>query len=176
LEFATNLITIATAAATATAATTAAAATATAAEFTTTTAAATAAGAFFTRASNVNREGASIQLLAVHGINGFLRFFRRTHGDECEAARAAAHPVHHQVGFNDRAVRSECVLEVVFGGVEGKISNKQFRTHVMSYCPNTDPSIQTVPDCRVSIITEPSSLEDFHAVELTSYLYWTPAQ
>jgi len=73
-------------------------------------------------------------------------------------------------------VRGKRVLQVVFGGVEGKISNKQFRTHVMSCCPLRIPSIQTVPDCRVSIITEPSSLEDFHAVELTSYLYWTSAQ
>ena len=32
-----------------------------------------------------------------------------------------------------------------------------------------------IPDCRVSIVTEPSSLEDFHAVELTSYLYFGQA-
>jgi hypothetical protein len=35
-------------------------------------------------------------------------------------------PVHHQVGFNDRAVRREGVLQVVFSGVEGKIPYKQF--------------------------------------------------
>ena len=127
-----TVATTTTAAATATA-TTAAAATAAAAKFTTT--ATAAARTLFARARNVNSERASIQLLAVHGFNGFLRLVRRTHGDECEAARAAAHTVHHQVGFDDRAVGSKCVLEVVLSGVEGKISNKQFRTHVMSYCP-----------------------------------------
>jgi hypothetical protein len=129
------LVTVASAATattpTATAATTT---TAAAAKFTPATAA-TAARTLFTRARNVDRERASVQLLAVHGINGFLRFLRGPHGYEREAARAAAHPIHHQVGFNDRAMGSKCVLEVVFGGVEGKISNKQFRTHVMSYCP-----------------------------------------
>ena len=50
-------------------------------------------------------------------------------------ARATAHAVHHQVGLDDRAVRGKGVLQVIFSGVEGKISNKQFRTHVMFYCP-----------------------------------------
>src|SRR5215469_317764 len=119
-----GLITVATAAARTAAA---------AAEFTAS--AAAAAGAFFSRARDVDREGASVQLLAVHGFNGLLGFLWRTHGDEGEAAGAAAHSIHHQVGFNDRAVRREGVLQIVFSGVEGKVSHKQFRTHVMSYCP-----------------------------------------
>src|ERR1051325_7179981 len=102
---------------------------ATAAEFATT--AAAAARTFFTRARDVDSERAAVELLAVHGIDGLLRFLRRAHGHESEAARAAAHAIHHQVGFHDCAVRGERVLQVVFGGVEGKISNKQFRTHVM---------------------------------------------
>ena len=105
-----------------------------AAKFTTRTATA-AACAFFARARDVYRESAPIQLLAVHGFDGLLGFFGRTHGDEGEAARAAAHSIHHQVGFNDRAVRREGVLQIVFSGVEGKVSYEQFRTHVMSYCP-----------------------------------------
>src|SRR5665213_2714043 len=74
-------------------------ATAAAAVFTTTATAATAGRAFFTRLGNVDRQSAAIQLRAVQGGNGFLRFFRRAHGDETETARTAAHAVHHQVGF-----------------------------------------------------------------------------
>ena len=77
-------------------------------------------------------------------------FLRLTHGDECEAAGAAGHAIHHQVGFNDRAMGGKRVLEIVFGGVEGKISYKQFVIHVMIYCPRLTPAFQTVPDCRVS--------------------------
>ena len=65
-------------------------------------------------------------------INGFLGFISRTHGHEAESARPAGHPVHHQRGFDHGAVLGERVLKVVFGGFEGKISNKQFSTHVMS--------------------------------------------
>ena len=49
----------------------------------------------------------------------------------------------------DRPVRREGVLEVVFGGVDGKVSNKQFIAHVMFYSPTNRRSSQTVPDCRV---------------------------
>jgi hypothetical protein len=40
------------------------------------------------------------------------------------------------------------VLEVVLGGVEGKVSNKQFITHVMFHCPES-LFFQTVPERRV---------------------------
>src|SRR6185312_1243564 len=153
-----ELITVATA--------TAAVATAAAAAEFTATAATTDAWAFFTRAGNVDRQRTAVQLLAVHGVNGLLCFFGRTHGDERKAAGAATHAVHHQVGFNDRAVCGKCVLKIVLGGVEGKISYKQFRTHVMSYCPKLTLALSRLfPTAGFQIITELSSLEDFHAVE-----------
>src|SRR5690349_19318116 len=105
-------------------------ATATAAKFAPGTATA-AARTFLTRTGNVDRQRASIELLAVHGVDGLLGFLGRGHGHKSKAARAAAHAIHHQIGFHDRAVRRKCVLEVVFSGVEGKVSYKQFRTHVM---------------------------------------------
>ncbi len=98
--------------------------TAAAATVFTTTAAAAAGGAFFTGLGNVNRKGAAIQLRTVQGGNGFLRFFGCAHGDETETTRTAAHAVHHQVGFRDRSVRCKSVVQVVFSGIEGKISNK----------------------------------------------------
>src|ERR1700690_983209 len=113
----------------------AAAAAAAAAKVTTRTATAAAATrTLFARAGNVDRQGAAIQLRAVQRGNGLLRLFRRAHGDEAEASGTAADAVHHQVGFRDRAVRREGVLQVVFRGVEGKIPYKQFITHVMFNC------------------------------------------
>ena len=37
----------------------------------------------------------------------------------------------HQIGFDHGAVGGKGVLQVIFGGVEGKISDKQFIAHVM---------------------------------------------
>src|ERR1019366_9462821 len=111
---------------------TAATGTATAPAAATITAAATAAGALFARPGDVNRQGASAQLFAIQCVDGLLRLLRRVHGDEGEPARTAGCPVHHQVGFDDRAVGRKGVLQVVFSDVEGKIPNKQFFAHVMS--------------------------------------------
>ncbi len=118
------------------AATTAAISTATAAVFTTrSTATATTTAAagrtIFTRTSHVDRKGATIELLTVQSVNCFLCFVGAAHGDETETARTAAHAIHHQVGFHNGAVCGKRVGKVVFSGVEGKISNKQFCAHVM---------------------------------------------
>ena len=100
----------------------AATAAATAAVFTATTAAAR--RALFARTRDVDREGATVNGFAVHGLDGLGGLFGRAHGDETETARTAGRPVHHQIGFEDRAVGCECILQVIFCGIEGKISNK----------------------------------------------------
>src|SRR5262249_28757693 len=81
-----------------------------------------AAGAFLARAGDVDRDRAAIQLTAVEGADGFLRFLGGAHGDKGKTTRAAAHFVRHQVGFNDAAVRGKRVLKIVLRGIEGKIS------------------------------------------------------
>ena len=98
---------------------------------------------------------------AVHGRNRLLRFLGRGHGDEGKAARAATHPVHHEVGFDDRAMGGERLLQVVFGGVEGKISYKQFRAHFDDLLFKTNCFSGLFPTAGFQIITEPGSLEDF---------------
>jgi hypothetical protein len=148
--------------ATSTAAT--AAATAVAATATTTTAAAAAVAAtataatttrtLFARAGDIDRQGTAVELGAVEGLNGLLGFFGGAHGDEAEAAGFAAHPVHHQVGLNDGAVGGERVLEVVLSGVEGKVSYKQFVTHVIYYCPTDSALTRLFPTIGFQIITE----------------------
>ena len=146
---------------------TATAAATAAAKFATTTASAR---ALFARASDVDGEGAAVQLRAIQGINGLLRLFRRAHRDEAEPTRFTRYAVHQQVGLDDRAVGREGVLEIVFGGVEGKIPNKQFCTHVMFYCATNTAFTRLFPTIGFQIVTETSSPEDFHAVGLTSYL------
>src|SRR5688572_3972484 len=122
---------------------------------------ATTARALFTGFGNVDGEGATIHFLAVHGCDGFLRLFGGTHGDETKATRTAGFTVHHQVGFGDRAMRSECVIQVVFGGVEGKVSHKQFTAHMMFYCPRLNFAFARLfPLIGFQIITELGSPED----------------
>ena len=94
---------------------------------------ATAARPFFASAGYINSEIAPVQISAIHGTDGFLGFFFSAHGDESESARAAALAIGHEVGFEDGAVRGESVLEIVFGGVEGEISDKQFIIHAVVY-------------------------------------------
>ena len=119
-----------------------------AAVFTTTSTAAT--RALFAWLGHIDREGSAVHFLAVQGLDGLLRLLGSAHGHKAKAAGAIGHAIHHQVGFGDRAMRGERVLEVVFSGVEGKVSHKQFITHVMFNCPTNFYFLPTVPDHRVS--------------------------
>jgi hypothetical protein len=120
--------------ATATAATaTAIAAVATSISTTTTTTTA-AANAFFARTGFVDSEVTAVNILAVKGFDGGLRAFRGFHGDETKAARAAAEFVHDQIHIGDWAVFREQVLDLIFGGVVGKIPNIQSCAHDDSNC------------------------------------------
>ncbi len=127
-------------------------ATATAAAIFTTTAAAS--RTLFAGLGNIDREGATAQLRTVQRRDGLLRLFGRTHGDETETPGTAGGPVHHQVGFRDCAVRRKGVLQVVFSGVEGKISYKQFITHVMFNCETNLALDRLFPLIGFQIITE----------------------
>ena len=86
-----------------------------------TTAAAT---ALFARLGDVDRQGTTIDLFGIERADGGLRLFGRAHGDEAEATRTAADAIRDQIGFEHRPVGGKRVLKIVFGGVEGKISNE----------------------------------------------------
>jgi len=62
-------------------------------------------------------------------LDGSLRAFLGFHGDKGKPARLAAEFVHDQIDAGHGAVRGEQILEIVFGGVEGEVSYKQFRVH-----------------------------------------------
>ena len=61
-------------------------------------------------------------VLAMQGFDGAIAFVGAAHGDESEATRAAGFAIHDHVGFSDSAVLREERVEVLFGGLEGKIS------------------------------------------------------
>lgn len=116
---ATAFATTVTAAATATTLTTAAEATA----------AAAARRTFFTRTGDVDRQVATVEILAVQRLDGSFSSFRGFHGDESETTRTTGELVDHQVDLDNAAMSSEQVMEIVFDRVEGKISYEQLSTH-----------------------------------------------
>jgi hypothetical protein len=85
--------------------------------------AAAAAGTFFTGASFVDSQGASIEVDAIHGCDSRLGFLRGAHGDETKPAGVSGFFVRDEGDFGNRAVRREGVLQTLLGGVEGKVSN-----------------------------------------------------
>src|ERR1041385_2012897 len=115
------------AATTATATTTSAAAAATAVATSATTATAT--GTFFARPSFIDGQIATVDVFAMQGLDSLVGIFFGFHGHEREAARASAHFVHDQIDVSDRAMCCKQVLQIIFSGVEGKISHKQFSIH-----------------------------------------------
>lgn len=154
---------------TATAATTATTTTAAAAAIPATTT--TTAGPFFARPGNINSEVPPVQARAVHGIHGLLGFFLGAHGDESESARAAAFAISHEIGFEDGAVRGERVLKIVFGGVEGEISDKQFIIHaVILICFLESPAAsESVPVSGLESSLNVAHVTIYHRLKVMSY-------
>jgi hypothetical protein len=99
-----------------------------------TTAAATASTRpLFASAGDVYSQVAPVHICAIQGADGFLGLFLGAHRNKGEPARPAGGAIHHQVRFENGAVRGESVLEIVFGGVEGEISDKQFIIHAVVF-------------------------------------------
>jgi hypothetical protein len=136
-----------------------------AAVFATTTAVTAAATALFTRLGNVYGQGPTIKVSAVQSRNRLLCFLCGAHGYESKAASATGHAIHHEAGFDYSAVRGKCVLKVIFGGVEGKVSDKQFIiTHSYDVL-QIKPCSKLFPTTGFRIITELSSPEDLPDLE-----------
>jgi hypothetical protein len=106
---------------------------------------------------------------AVQGLNRFLRFLLIAHGDEAEAAGFVGSAVHQEVGLQHRAMGGKSVLEVVLGGVEGNVSDKQFIIHRYRSGKRQEYS-RLSPNAGPEIITDSSSLEELPCLEKTSYL------
>ena len=61
-------------------------------------------------------------VLAMERVDGLLAFIGAAHGDEAEAAGAVGFAVHDQGGVRHFAVLGKKLVQVLFGGLEGKIS------------------------------------------------------
>ena len=122
-----------------TAAATAAAAVVAASAAATTTTAATAEGAtaaaatwaIFAGTRFIDGQRTAMESLAVEKADGLLCFLVAGHGDEGKAAGLARELILHQSGFGDAACLGEEVLQVHFWGVEGKIPDVEFVTHLV---------------------------------------------
>ena len=139
---ATAAATTVTAAATAAATTTVTATAAAAAAATVTAATATAAAAttvswaFFTWAGFVDGQRTAHEILAVESLDDGVSTLPIGHGGERETAWAAGHFVHHNEDFAHLAVLREEITDVLFSGIEGKISDVEFVVHCLWCCRN----------------------------------------
>jgi hypothetical protein len=74
----------------------------------------------------VDRKATAAELLAIGGFDGRGAFGSAAHRHERETAGAAGSVIGHKSDFGHSAVLAKEVLEIVLGGVEGKISYVQF--------------------------------------------------
>jgi hypothetical protein len=129
------------------------------------TATAPAPAAFFARLGDIDGQSPAVNLLAVERADRRLRFIGRAHRDKTETARTTADAIHHQVGFEHGPMGRKSVLKIVFGGIEGKISNKQFITHICDVLLRRTLCSKLFPTFGFRIITELSSPEDLPDLE-----------
>jgi len=120
------------ASATTTAAVSTASASATTTVSTTATASAITAATAFTGGRGpgfVDGQFASVQFLIVHGADGGFGAGFVFHGHEREPAGTTRGAVHDDLNLADRPVLGECVLEVVFSGLERDVPDIELRAH-----------------------------------------------
>jgi hypothetical protein len=86
------------------------------------------------RASFINRQIAAIEVFAVELLDRRRRFFRRSHFDKAETARATCHPIFDNLGrFHGPGLR-KVIAQIVAGRLKGEISHIKFCSHYL-FCP-----------------------------------------
>jgi hypothetical protein len=123
----TTTVSAATATAAEAAATTTTAAEATAAAATTTESAttATATGAFFTRAGDIDGQGATTEVFAIEEIHRALSFISGGEFYERESAGFARNAIQHQIHRGYHSGCGEVILNIPFHGLEREVANIQ---------------------------------------------------
>ena len=122
--------------------------------------------ALFARLGDVHGQSTAVNLLAVERADRRLRFIGRAHRDETETARTTSGAIRHQIGFEHGPMRRKRVLKIILGGIEGKISNKQFIiTHICDVLLRQTLGSKLFPTFGFRIITELSSPEDLPDLE-----------
>src|SRR3981081_2641015 len=79
-------------------------------------------GTFFARPGFIDDQIASVDILAIEGINCLLRFLRAAHCDKAKSSRTLSHFVHDEHGLSHRAELGEEFFERSFSGLKGEIS------------------------------------------------------
>jgi hypothetical protein len=115
---------------TTTAATTAAAAARTTAPESTTTAAARAAWCALCRSVDANR--ASVELLTIHGADGFFGSLNVLKRHETETARTSGFTICYYVGFRNDTKRFKRTAKAVIISGPGETANKELIAHLLS--------------------------------------------
>jgi hypothetical protein len=114
----------------------AAATTAAAAEAAATTATA---AAFLARLGFIDAQRTTIEVGAVHRLDGGLPILVRGHFHEREATRTTSVPVEHDLDLRHLpAVAAECSAQRILGGLEGEVTYVQSRTHLTITSPFAD--------------------------------------
>jgi hypothetical protein len=111
---------------------------------------------FLTWARFVDDQIASIDILAIQGVNGLLRFLRAAHGDESKSSRPLRHFIHHQHRFGYRPKLGEEFFQRSLSGLEREISYIEFH------------------DCDMFLLWGPSPILRASAADGIS-LYYVPA-
>jgi hypothetical protein len=91
--------------------------------------AAAAAFALFHRTRFVDRQGATVDFLAMEFRDGRLRFFRRAHFHETKAAGTPRHAIIDHLHPRDIARLGKKIGQVVFRHAEGQIAHIEFYAH-----------------------------------------------
>jgi len=92
--------------------------------------AATARRALLARTGFVDRERPTLEGLFMEHLDRLGNIFRRRHFDEGETAGSPRRAVLHDVNGDHRAGLGEVVLQVIFRGVEGKVTDEQSGGHI----------------------------------------------
>lgn len=83
----------------------------------------------FTRTGLIDDQGTAFHLLAVHAVDGGLRFSVRAHLDETKTLGSTGFTVHHDLRRRHRAELSECLLEIVVSYAVRQVTDVEFVAH-----------------------------------------------
>src|SRR5437773_1874835 len=117
--------------------------------------------ALFARAGFAHRQTAPAEIRAAQGFDRRFGFLGVAHGDEGKPARASAEFIGDEIDGADQAVGGKSGLQIVLGGVEGKISYEYFCSHnddVLNF--RRLPETRLFPTAGFQTITEETSTDD----------------
>lgn len=79
---------------------------------------------FFARTCFIHRQRTALKVFLVKHCDGLGGFILGTHFHKSEAAGTARSSVLHDIGGNHHSGCRKMILQIILGGIEGKISNK----------------------------------------------------